>query len=741
MRHRTHTAIIASLLFSFFSLAQGRFNISELKHIENLNSNSVCASPDGSYLVTESFNSVTGVYQAMIWTNTPNGYVPGAGIPGSQTKESGRMGFIVSPNGTYILDKIKDDMVYVYKKTGAAFKKITSLTDIEDRPDYYSFSADHQYLALGSRDEEVLYKITGDQFVKVNKHSIGRFTRTLFHPTDPHLCFYRDSIFTFQEGKLSNPTPLSRDDYFDGFDELSFSPDGQYICALGEISSDKYVFMFKKQTESGYRQVWQKKDPPVEESDFITFTPDSRYVALFDERRAKKKQLSVFKLESDSLVEEMSCGQYDNDLENFCFLNNGKYAVAEHFSEIIIYSVSGVKGTATTTNPVVTNNPVVKNDPVKPPVTGPTNPTVINNITNIFWISPSPENLDDKPVVSENPTIEIQIKVVSNKKVTKEDIRIIINGKEQGSNKFNEVSLQENKQDELFEYTYANAVPLEETADHINTIDVFVNGKKSNKPLKVLYSVGKPNLHVLAIGTALDLQFPQKDAKDFADLFKDQGGSEKDRLFGSVEIKTLTGKDATTAAIKECIEKFRYDFKTGAIGPRDVLLVFISSHGFIYQDQLRIQGDDFKEIYKETYSVAYNEITSRLKEVNCKKLIFLDACFSGGAKASVVDINNAIKDLNQQGEGVTTFSSSSNDEYSYEDVKWQNGAFTYAIKEGLANGKADSDGNGIVTINELYTFVSAKVPSIVTEVKGKSQHPTMPVNEMLGKVPVFVIQK
>jgi hypothetical protein len=347
--------------------------------------------------------------------------------------------------------------------------------------------------------------------------------------------------------------------------------------------------------------------------------------------------------------------------------------------------------------------------------------------------------LDGKPIVSETDAIEIQIKVISGKKTAKDDIKIIINGKEMQKTKSGSASLKESMQDKLYEYTYINTVPLEQTPDNINTVEVLVNGKKTAKPLKVLYSSAKPNLHVLAIGTSLDLEFPKKDAGDFADLFKSQAGS--NLLFGSVTVRTLIGKDATTTAIKESIERFRYDFSTGAIGPRDVLLIFISSHGFIYNEQLRIQGDDYKDMFKETYSIAYSEITSRLKEVNCKKLIFLDACFSGGAKASVTDVNNAIRDLNKQSQGVTTFSSSSNDEFSYEDTKWQNGAFTYAIKEALKDGKADADKNGIVTIGELYLFVSKRVPDLVMEVKGKSQHPSMPVTDLLNNTAIYIIGK
>jgi uncharacterized caspase-like protein len=45
--------------------------------------------------------------------------------------------------------------------------------------------------------------------------------------------------------------------------------------------------------------------------------------------------------------------------------------------------------------------------------------------------------------------------------------------------------------------------------------------------------------------------------------------------------------------------------------------------------------------------------------------------------------------------------------------------FTYYLLEGL-RGKADMDGDGIVTVDEIYAFVAKKVP----EATGQNQHPT-----------------
>jgi len=346
--------------------------------------------------------------------------------------------------------------------------------------------------------------------------------------------------------------------------------------------------------------------------------------------------------------------------------------------------------------------------------------------------------LNDKPISTDKPSFEIQIKIISADVVKKEDVIILINGKEIIKNKFNEVSLIPSKAspgNKSDEYTFIKNIPLE---GGLNTIEVSTKGKKANKSVQVFYSSDKPSLHVLSIGTSLDLQFPKKDAEDFASLFSKQQG--KDKLFQQVHIKKLIGKEATTNAIKEAIEFYKYEYKQGSILPNDVLLIFISSHGFIYQNKFRIQGDDYKDIYKETYSVAYDEIISRLNEIDCKKIIFLDACFSGGAKANPAEINEAIDQLNKQKSGTTTFSSCSNDEYSYEDASWNNGAFTKAIVDACSTGDADINRNGLITLEELYEYIKTRVPKMVLEVKQKSQHPTMPVTDLIKETSIFLVE-
>ena len=84
--------------------------------------------------------------------------------------------------------------------------------------------------------------------------------------------------------------------------------------------------------------------------------------------------------------------------------------------------------------------------------------------------------------------------------------------------------------------------------------------------------------------------------------------------------------------------------------------------------------------------------------------------------------------------------SSSRDEESYEDVKWQNGAFTEAMITGLRDGKADDNNNGIITLMELESYLKLEVARMVQLVKNKPQNPLLSRNE-IGDLPIYTVQK
>lgn len=357
---------------------------------------------------------------------------------------------------------------------------------------------------------------------------------------------------------------------------------------------------------------------------------------------------------------------------------------------------------------------------------------------SIYWQYPDPLELQGRPFVREERELLTELIINYPGQLDKKDIKVI-------HNKFIKSLSPQAKLKKIGfgKYQLSNTIQLNDRYN-INEISIRVKnsfGEINAEKLKINFAPFRPNLHVIAIGTQTNLEYTVKDAKDFSNLFQNQKNSKGIRLFKNVQVNPLLGNEATAAEIKGQIEELQVKFETGNIRPKDIILVFISSHGFLdQQKQFRIQGDDYHPARPRSTSVSYKEdILHILEALPCKKIVFVDACHSGGgARANVMDINYEIEKLNKSKTGLTVIVSSRAEEESYEDVRWQNGAFTEAILQGLGNGKADKDRNKIITINELFRYVSLEVPSMVGRFKKKPQHPKM-LNDELGDVAIYVV--
>jgi len=59
--------------------------------------------------------------------------------------------------------------------------------------------------------------------------------------------------------------------------------------------------------------------------------------------------------------------------------------------------------------------------------------------------------------------------------------------------------------------------------------------------------------------------------------------------------------------------------------------------------------------------------------------------------------------------GATTIAASAGAEYAYESEKWGGGVFTYALLQGLRDGFADLNLDGIIKVSELQQYVRDRV--------------------------------
>ena len=219
-----------------------------------------------------------------------------------------------------------------------------------------------------------------------------------------------------------------------------------------------------------------------------------------------------------------------------------------------------------------------------------------------------------------------------------------------------------------------------------------------------------PNLYVLAVGSDSyaphypDLQYAGVDAEALADeLSRQEGG-----LYTRVYAKSLTGKDVSRERIYAALKEF------GEIRSEDMLVLFFSGHGVRERDKKGRTRYYYLPAGTPKNSVAsrglaWDDFSSEIAKLRAGRVILLlDACHSGDVSSGASNEKVASSLAGQVG---VVFTSSSGNEYSYEDRAWGHGAFTRAILDGIA-GAADFTGDKTVDWSELQLYVSTSVRSM-----------------------------
>ncbi len=370
----------------------------------------------------------------------------------------------------------------------------------------------------------------------------------------------------------------------------------------------------------------------------------------------------------------------------------------------------------------------------------------------MIWTDPAPHELGTNRINRSEDFIEFKMTVVSGTPLDPNDFKLAVNDNEMEGSKFNEEELSPPvKKGQQYTYTYKNKVKLKRGS---NNLQVVV-GEKFSAPIDVVFEPKRANLHILAIGPSHpDLNYTGKDANDFASAFKDQGGASK--LYSNVYVNKFDLPETTTlTSIQQALYDLVYQYKDQLITPNDVVMVFISSHGKVAENRFKILQSNYNPKYGQIAVDFKKDIIESLNQIDCKKLVFLDACHSGAAKSksSLSGLSQAVVDLAEAQSGISTLTSCRSNELSYEDEKWQNGAFTEAMLEAFAgkevtdaNGtyKADANDDQIIRLGELYDYLQARVPSLV---KGQlpsaptAQVPFMPEEQLDRNLPIYFIEK
>lgn len=322
---------------------------------------------------------------------------------------------------------------------------------------------------------------------------------------------------------------------------------------------------------------------------------------------------------------------------------------------------------------------------------------------NLYWVNPDPSSTQGRPINYNQSMLPIRCKILSPLSINIRDLRLFFNGIERGLSPNARLVPADGG------YLLEDQVELDKNQrPNSLLVSLRLNGQIATAAtLKINYSSSKPNLYILSIGTKTNLYYSDRDARDFVHLYRNQAGA--DRLFEDIMVDSLIDQRANTSEIKGVLEELKLKLENREINENDLIILFVSSHGFILDGNFRIQGDDYNPSRKINTSVSFKQdILTALNGIPCKKLIFIDACHSGGAKANSLDINFEIQKMNMLRQGTTTLSSCRGDEESYEDPVWLNGAFTESIVKGLQLALADANRNGVITVPRAIQLRSAR---------------------------------
>lgn len=277
---------------------------------------------------------------------------------------------------------------------------------------------------------------------------------------------------------------------------------------------------------------------------------------------------------------------------------------------------------------------------------------------------------------------------------------------------------------------FRERIPLQKGENKIKIRAVDSDGLSAEKMVTVQYIEKRRNVWAVVIGINHYPNIRQlKYAVDDAEMFYDHLVNHN--RIPPENVTLLTDQQATLRKVKSTLGT---NLKNKA-GKEDMVIIFFAGHGATEKDVMSPDGDGLEKYLlpydadpRDLYATALpmREISRVFRRVRSERLVFIaDSCYSGASGGRTVGITDIRANLSEafldriaSGKGRVILSASGPNEVSAEKDDLKHGVFSYYLVEGL-RGRADSDKDGLISLDELYRYVSHKVP----EATGQEQHP------------------
>jgi len=325
-----------------------------------------------------------------------------------------------------------------------------------------------------------------------------------------------------------------------------------------------------------------------------------------------------------------------------------------------------------------------------------------------------------------------------------EKFEILLNGEPAHSRDQRGVKLV---QKELKRIEFSERIRLREGKNDITILAQEKEGMTAEKTITVHMAKKKGEIWAVIIGinqyqNLPSLKYAVNDAREVYRYMIEVNRVPKDHIW------LLLDEDATLDRIRSALGT---QLRRKA-GKEDMVIVYLAGHGATEKDASSPDGDglekyilphnaDPKDLYAS--AIPMGEVSRIFQRISSEKLVFLsDTCYSGASGGRTIlasgdraNVSGAFLDRLSQGKGRMIIAASDANQVSAEKDELKHGVFTYYLLEGLG-GKADFDGDGMITLDEIYRYVSIKVP----QATGQDQHPVRK-GEMMGEIILGVVKE
>ncbi|MEI2780127.1 MAG: caspase family protein [Candidatus Competibacter sp.] len=217
-----------------------------------------------------------------------------------------------------------------------------------------------------------------------------------------------------------------------------------------------------------------------------------------------------------------------------------------------------------------------------------------------------------------------------------------------------------------------------------------------------------PDLYIVGIGIG---QYRLKDvnlplaAKDVLDITKALSARMKSLYQPpKVHVELLVDGITEGGVTREQILK-RLRELAGTLHPSDQLVVFIASHGLLWNGQYYMVTHDYDGSFGPDQGISASEIMDASRDIKALNQLFIfDTCHAGGVDQTLKAIYDARIRLFARRMGLHVYASAAPMQEALEGYQGR-GLFAYSLLEGLRHPKdVDQDGDGLVATTELGAY-------------------------------------